>query len=157
MNPGEDKEFSWSTQTHEHREHSTDWYWTFIVGALALAGFAVFLGNILFAIIVVMGIGSILFLAARGPREHVIRIDERGVSVDGTRYPFNAIHSFWIERGVETPRLFITMNGVLSPHLSIPLSNKEEALKVQQLLSRVLTEEEQGPHFGENLARLIGL
>ncbi len=154
---GEEKEFSWTIETHEHKERTTDWYWTLIVLAVVAAGVSVFFGNVLFAIIMALGVGSILFLAARGPREHTIRIDERGLSVDGTRYPYKSIHSYWIERGTENPRLFITMSGIFSPHLSVQLTHKEEARALQQHLSRFIDEEEQGPHIGENLSRMLGI
>ena len=113
--------------------------------------------NTAIAIVVVLGLGSIGFLAARGPREHGVRIDERGISIDGTRSPYPSIHSFWIERGVAEPRLFITMNGVLSPHFSLPITHKDEAVKIHQHLSRFIQEEEQGPHWGEHVTRLLGL
>ncbi len=157
MIPGEDKEFSWTVQTHEHRERSTDWYWTIGVIALVGAGVSIYFGNVLFAVIMLLGLGSIGFLAARGPREHGVRIDERGISIDGTRYPYASIQSFWIERGVAEPTLFISMNGVLSPHFSLPLANKDDAVKLHQHLIRFIQEEEQGPHFGEHVARLFGL
>ena len=153
----EQKEFSWNIETHEHKEHSTDWYWAIGVVALVGAGVSIYFGNFLFAIIMVMGLGSIGFLAARGPREHTVHIDERGVSIDGTRYPYSSIHSYWIERGVERPHLFITMSGILSPHFSFPLQSKTEAQQLQQHLNKLIQEEEQGPHMGEHFARLLGL
>lgn len=148
---------SWSVTTHEHRERSTDWYWTLGVVALAGVGASIFFGNFLFAVIIALGAFSIGFLAVRGPREHLVRIDDRGISIDGTRYPFSAVHSYWVEHDVEDPRLFMTMRGILSPHFSLVLDNQAQGDLVRDHLKQHVNEEEQGPHAGEHLAQIFGL
>ncbi len=147
----------WSVTTHEHRERSTDWYWG--LGVIALAGgvAAVFFGNFLFAVIIAIGALSIGFLAARGPREHSVHIDDRGLSVDGTRYPYSAIHTFWVEHDSENPRLFMTMRGVLAPHFSLILDSAQQGADVREHLKTRVQEEEQGPHVGEHVAEIFGL
>lgn len=150
---------SWQVQTHEHRERSTDWYWGLGLGGVAAAGLSLFFGNILFALIILIGLGSIATLAARGPREHWMRLDSRGLSVDGTLYRFDSIQSFWIqpEDPYREPRLLVTTNGIFSPQLVIPLDNMTRAQNVRTYLKRHVQEEEQEAHLGEHLAELFGL
>ena len=150
-------EYTWTVTTHEHKERSNDWYWA--LGSIAVlgAGMAVFFGNGLLAIILIIGLGSIGFLAARGPREHTVRLGPRGVSVDGTRYPWEGVHSFWVEHEVAEPRLFLSMSGVLSPHITVELENTVEGDKLREYLKQFAKEEEHGPRLGENLAELFGL
>jgi hypothetical protein len=69
--PGGKEEMVWSVITHEHRERTTDWYWALGLVAIAGAVASVFFGNTLLAIIILLGAGSIGFLAIRGPREHI--------------------------------------------------------------------------------------
>jgi hypothetical protein len=96
--PEGNQEMSWSVITHEHKEHSVDWYWALGVLALAGAVLSVFFGNLLLAVIILLGAGSRwAYLVARGPREHEVKIDDRGLMIDGTRYPYSSIHSFWVE------------------------------------------------------------
>jgi hypothetical protein len=147
----------WSVVTHEHRERSTDWYWGLGVIALVACVASIFFGNVLFAVIIALGALSIGYLAARGPREHLVRIDDRGLTVDGTRYPFSAIHSYWVEHDTDTPRLFMTMRGVLAPHFSLMLDDAAQGEAVRAHLKRHVSEEEQGPHVGEHLAQIFGL
>lgn len=154
---GGTQEMSWSVMTHQHRERSTDWYWGLGVLALAGAAAAIFFGNVLFAIIIVMGASSIGFLAARGPREHAIKMDDRGLSVDGTRYPWTAVHSFWVEHDEETPYLFITMRGAFSPRIMVELDSRQQGDDVREHLRQRVAQEEQGPHIGERLANIFGL
>ena len=148
---------SWTVISHEHHERSADWYWTLGVGALAVIVISIFFGNLLFAVVIALGSASIGFLAARGPREHTVYIDNRGLSIDGTRYPFSAIHSFWVEHEAEDPRLFMTMRGVLAPHFSLELDDQSQAEVVRTHLKQHVAEEEQGPHVGEHLAQIFGL
>ncbi len=155
----EGQAISWQVQTHEHKDRSTDWYWGLGLGALVAAGVSLFFGNALFALIIVLGMGSIGVLAVRGPREHWVRIDTRGVSLDGTLYRFSSIQSFWVER--ETPhreaRLLVTTNGIFSPQLVIPLGTMVRAQNVRAFMRRHAEEEEQEAHVGEHLAELFGL
>ncbi len=150
---------SWQVETHEHKERSVDWYWGLGLGAAAAAGISLFFGNILFALIILMGLGSIATLAARGPREHWMKVDSRGVSMDGTLYRFASIQSFWIqpEDANHEARLLLTTNGLFSPQLVIPLGHMTRAQNVRAYLKRYVEEVEQEAHLGEHLAELFGL
>ncbi len=148
---------SWSVRGHEHRERSNDWYWGLGFIAVAVAGAAIFFGNFLFAVIILISASSIGFLVARGPREHSLKLDQRGIIIDGTRYPYASVHSFWVEHDTGTPRVFISMNGLVTPHLSFPLQDETEGTKVREFLKHYVAEEEQGPHVGERLAEIFGL
>ncbi len=140
-----------------HRERSVDWYWG--LGALALAGalVSIFFGNVLLAVIIGLGAFSIGMLASRDPREHSIKIDPRGLVIDGTRYPFSSVHSFWVERETSYPRLFVSMTGVVTSHFSFELKDEAHGNEVRAYLHRFAKEEEQGPHLGEHLAEIFGL
>jgi hypothetical protein len=157
MEQRQEQTISWSVQTHEHRERSSDWYWTLGLLGVVGAGFSIFFGNILLAAILVVGAGSIGFLAARGPREHEVSIDRRGITLDGTLYLYPTVQSFWVEEEASEPTLFLTTNSIVMPHVSVPLDDASHAAAVRTYLRRYLEEEEQWPHFGENVARMLGL
>ena len=150
---------SWHVLTHEHRERSADWYWGMGLGAAAAAGVSLFFGNILFALIIAIGIGSIAILAARGPREHSVRLDSRGLSMDGTLYRFSTIRSFWIqpEDQEHEARMLVATSGIFSPQLVIPLGHMTRAQNVRAFMRRHAQEEEQDAHLGEHLAEIFGL
>lgn len=164
---GQENTITWSVLTHTHKDRSTDWYWAF--GLVAVVGIAasIFFKNYMLAGILAIGMGSIAVLVARGPREHTVRIDKRGVVVDGTRYPFKSIKSFWVEVEeeldepdpdyVRQARLFLTTSGVLSPHMVVPLDDVAHAAQVRDYLVQHVQEEEQHPHFAEHLADILGL
>ena len=156
--PPQEQGISWEVDTHEHQDRSADWYWTLGLLALGGAALSIFFGNYLLAVILLLGGGCIGFLAARGPREHSVRIDQKGIMLDGTLYAHRNIVSFWVEEppGGE-PRLLVTTSGILHPQLVIPLLSTARASAVRQYLRRLAKEEEQHAHLGEHLAELFGL
>ncbi len=154
--PPQEQGLSWHVDTHEHKERSADWYWTLGLGALAGAALAVFFGNVLLGVILLLGGGSLGFLVARGPREHQVRVDQKGVTLDGTLYPYKNITSFWVEEGND-PKLLLTTSGMLHPQLVVPLLSAARAQSVRAYLRRFATEVEQHAHLGEHLAELFGL
>lgn len=148
---------AWTVITHVHKDRTTDWYWGLGVIAVAGAALSVWLGNILFALIILVGAGSIGALLARGPREHGVRIDNRGIAIDGTLYPFKSLKSFWVDRHPDAPRLYLMTQGIMTPHIMLPLESVAQADQIHSVLKRVVDEKEQQPHFGEHLAELFGL
>lgn len=152
----QEQAITWTVLTHEHKERSADWYWALGTLAVLGIGLSIFFGNILLAIIIAIGSLSIGFLAARGPREHAVRIDKRGISLDGTLYPYRSVHSFWVEEEGGT-RLFLSTTGFLTPRIIVPLDDVSHAQSVRTFLKSYLEEEEQHEHFGERLAELLGL
>lgn len=154
--PPQEQGLSWQVTTHEHKERTPDWYWTLGLLILVGAGLSIFFGNILLAVILLLGGGSLGYLVARGPREHTVKLDQKGVVLDGTLYPYKNIHSFWVEEHSE-PRLLLTTSGVLHPQLVIPLLSSARAMSVRSYLRRFLQEEEQRAHLGEHLAEIFGL
>jgi hypothetical protein len=125
--------------------------------AVAAAAVSVWLGNLLFAIVILVGVGSLGALFLRGPREHAVRIDNRGIHIDGTLYPYRSIQSFWVERDPGYPRLYLMTHAVVAPHVTLPLESVVQAEQVRSYLKRIVREEEQEPHFGEHLANMFGL
>jgi hypothetical protein len=155
--PHVDQELSWQVASHTARERSNDWYWG--LGGLAVVGIivSILFSNTLLAIIIALGAFSLGYLALQQPREHSISIGPRGIAVDGTRYPWRGVRSFWVEHSEHHPRLFVTMNGVLAPHISIYLGDTVEADSVRRTLKRHVPEVEQGPQLGEHLSDMLGL
>lgn len=152
----EGQNIAWQVHSHAGRERSADWYWALGLAALAGAAVSIYFQNWLFAGVLIIGAISIGVLAARSPREHGVRVDARGVSVDGTLHPYASIQSFWVEEG-ENPRLFVSTKSIINPHLTLLLEDRARAGQVRSFLRKYAREEEQGPHFGEHIAEIFGL
>ncbi|HUD02785.1 MAG TPA: hypothetical protein VMR46_02050 [Candidatus Paceibacterota bacterium] len=148
---------SWDVVTHVHKERTNDWYWALGLVAFAGAALSLWLGDILFSIIIILGAGSLGVLAARGPREHGVHISDKGIAIDGTLYNYRSIKSFWVDKNPERPRLYLMTQGIVAPHITLPLENVAQADQVRSYLRPKLEEVEQEPHFGEHFLELIGL
>lgn len=162
----------WQVLTHEHRDRSTDWYWGFGILAVVGIGLCVYFGNMLFALIIALAAISIGVLLARGPREHDVHVHPRGVTLDGTLYPYPALQSFWVhvedpyELGVPEeyheefePRshLLLTTTSYIHPTLTIPLDDLDHAQEVRDYLVAYVVEEKQERHFSDHVAEALGL
>lgn len=160
-----EQSISWQVTTHAHHTHSSDWYWSIGLATLVGIGLSAYFSNYMLAVILFVGIGSIAILSIRGPRTHSVKIDKRGVSVDGSLHPYRTIQSFWVMiEGEDDDQphdakafLLLTTEGILSPHITIPLDDADHAQEVRAYLRAFVEEEEQWPHMGERLAELIGL
>jgi hypothetical protein len=153
----ESHEISWNVVSHAAHERSNDWYWGLGAIAIGSAILSIIFGNILLAIIIGLGSLSIGVLAAKQPREHSVTLSPRGVSIDGTLYPYRSVHSFWVEEHQGDPRLFLSMQGIISPHYSLYLGQDINPSDVRTYLKKYVQEEEQGPQFGEHVAEMFGL
>jgi len=158
----EDSGISWRVDTHEHQERSNDWYWGLGLVTIAGAGLAVFFGNALFAVIILLGLGSLGVLIARGPREHEVRVTSRGLHMDGTLYRWSGVDSFWVEDERALPagrqaHLLVTTQGILHPQLIIPIGDLNRARNLREYLRRIVKEEEQEPHLGHHVVQMFGL
>ncbi len=156
MSPSE-KELLWHVASHSNQPHSNDWYWG--LGGIALVGViaSVAFGNSLLAIIIALGGFSVGYLALQRPREHTISLGPTGIAIDGTRYSYSNVRSFWVEHVDTDARLFITMKGALVPHFSIYLADSIEAEEVRSYLKQHVAEVEQGPQLGDRVADIFGL
>ena len=155
---------SWSVLTHEHRERSNDWYWALGLLAVVGIGVSIYFSNVLLAIILALGVGSIIFLSIRGPREHDVTITPRGVTIDGTLYRYPSIRSFWVsiedvpdDSYEPRARLFLSTPSILHPTFMLPLDSLDHAEAVRDYLLDYIEEVEQEPHFAEHVAELLGI
>jgi hypothetical protein len=155
--PQQEQEISWRVASHHLRERTNDWFWWLGAAAIIGAAASIFFGNALLAIIIILGAGSIGFLATQTPREHTVSISPRGISIDGTRYPYKSVHSFWVEEHQGDPKLYLSMSGILSSHFSLYIAEGVEPDQVRKYLKRYAAEEEQGPQIGERVAEIFGL
>ena len=87
---------SWNAPAHIHTEKKPDWYWTVGIITLALAVVAVLFDQIITGIFIVVAATTLVLLSSKPPRILACEINDRGIMVDDTLYPFLSLESFWI-------------------------------------------------------------
>ncbi len=151
------EKLEWEALEYPYREKTPDWFWALGIIATAATVTAVIFGNILFAVLIVIGSFTLAMYAARAPRRLTFRITDRGVTVGPELHPYSTLHCFWVEdrEGTEHDRILLKSNKFFSPQISIPLggTNPETA---RSLLLRYLKEEEHKEGFSSKVLELFG-
>jgi hypothetical protein len=120
------KEFSWHTHEYVHREKTQDWFWVLGIVSAGAAVTSIIFGNILFAIVIVIGAFVLALFAARPPGVISVEINSKGVRVDKTLYPFKSLKSFWIDEDHhDGARLILVSQKVIMPYVTVPVAHDE--------------------------------
>ena len=136
------KRISWQTPEYVFRERTPDWFWTLGIIAAASAVTSIIFGNILFAIIIVIGAFAIALHSSREPRIIKIEINERGIAVGRDVYLFRSIHSFWIDdEHHDGMRLVLRSERAFAPLVMLPLANDTDVSSVREHLKHHIKEE----------------
>ncbi|OGG71635.1 hypothetical protein A3A35_00490 [Candidatus Kaiserbacteria bacterium RIFCSPLOWO2_01_FULL_51_21] len=146
----------WDGYEYEFRRRSSDWYWALLILTFAGAATAFILDDPLFALIILIGAFALALFAAKKPVLTQFAIQERGIKIDTTLYPYETLESFWIageERAA--PRLIIKSKKVIMPFLIIPL---DEALveNVDRYLKDKLPREEHEEPMSHRVMEMFG-
>ncbi len=120
------KEFSWHTHEYVHREKTQDWFWVLGIVAAGAAITSIIFGNVLFAIVIVIGAFVLALFAARPPNVISVEINAKGVRVEKTLYPFRSLKSFWIDEDHhDGARLILVSQKMIMPYVTVPVAHEE--------------------------------
>jgi hypothetical protein len=143
---------AWSALEYEHRQHSSDWFWTLGIIGLGGAILAIVFSNVLFALFIVLGAVTLGLHAIKHPRVVSFEINDRGIVVDGTLFPYATLESYDIHDHHRIPRLVIKSQKLVMPHITVPieevtpedvynaLSDKLPMIEVPETLAEKLME-----------------
>lgn len=150
---------SWEAYEHIHEPKTADWFWALWVISLAIAGASIILGNYIFAILVIVAAGALHIHAHHLPRIVTFILNEKGVRIDKTFYPYKTLESFDIETH-ETEfgtfaKLFIKSKKTLMPLIVAPIAQVHPE-DVREYLSIFLEEEEHHENVGEKILEWLG-
>lgn len=148
--------FAWKALEYEHRERSHDWFWA--VGIIAVGGavLAILFNDLLFAVVIVVAAVAIILHAVRHPGELTCEIQDKGILVNTTLYPYRTLESFWIHEHKETKELVLTSQKLFMPHIQVPLADDINPDAVRDILLDYLPEEEVLPSLSEKVMELVG-
>ena len=93
----DDTVFSWEVDEYIERDRSNDWFWT--VGLIVLTGIviSIILKNFVFAMFLLVAAGTLSVFIFRKPERLAVTIDNRGVQIEHTFYPYKELKQFWVE------------------------------------------------------------
>ena len=144
---------TWSVEEYPHKEKGADWYWALGIIAVIGAALSVVYGNILFAVIIVLGGAMLGYYALRRPQVIRISISDEGIAIDDYLYPFDTLKGFNVEEHQLGSYLLIESSRSLIPVTSIPLP--AEGLDFQALRELLRTRIEEKEHITEPTSHRI--
>ena len=146
----------WETLEYEHKEKSSDWYWALGIIAVSIAITAVILDNVLFAVLILLGTFLAAVFATKKPDVIRCQINDRGVLINRTFYPYRELESFWVEDSFEGgEKLILKSRKTLMPHIIIPIADISPE-SAREALREFLEEEEMSEPLSQKIMELFG-
>lgn len=146
----------WEAPEHHHVDKSSDWFW--VLGIIALCGAvaAFFLGNFLFALVVLLGAGVMALRAVKPPEIVTFMVGNKGVRAGEKLFTYSALESYFIDEEDEKgPQLLLKAKSMYSPLIVMPIP--EEYLdEIEDILRERLPEEELQEPLGHKLLEMFG-
>ncbi len=155
MNP-EVKSIEWEAPAHYFLEKKADWFWA--LGILTLAGTvaAIFVGNILFGILVLLSGAIMGIMANREPEIIPFALTTRGVHIDEVLYPYTTLESYYIEtENPQGPLLFLKSERTFMHLIVIPLP-EDYVDEIEAIIERRLRQEHLEEPLGHKILELLG-
>lgn len=146
---------SWKDYEYKHSPKDARWFWYVIGVAVVFIIISIFSRNILFIFFIVIGAGSFILSVLRRPKHILYGVTNKGIVIDKSLYPFEAIESFCI-REEEENVLVLKSEKTFMPYITLPLE-KTDSKDVKDILLKKLPEEEHEKTLVEVFFEYIGL
>ena len=146
----------WETLEYEYIPKSNNWFWSVGIITLGIMFASALLGNVLFAILVLIGGLAVIIYGARKPKKVSFSFDSRGLQIDKRLFPYENLRSFWIHYDPPYKKLLtIEPKKIFMPTLIIPLGDTDPNA-VREYLLKFLKEERREESFIQTISHLIG-
>ena len=146
----------WDAHVYEHKQRSSDWFWAvgIVVASVAIA--SIILGNIIFAILIIVASFALSLFINRPPETIHNIIDENGVTRSNIRYPYDTLHSFWIDEEHSHKKILLRSKKTFMPLIIVPLGEGSDAENLHEVLVARLEEKYYSLPFVEKLLEYLG-
>lgn len=150
------KGFSWQTPEYEYKQRAQDWYWTVGILAAALVVVFIIMGNALFGLVVAIATFALTLFSARKPLVVQVDVDDKGVRIAKTLYPYASLDSFGIDgEDRNMPKLHLKSKKVVMPLVSVPIA-LDDIDSLRDYLRGKLTEETFEPSLIQTIFERLG-
>jgi len=147
---------TWEALEHEPRENSTDWYWALGIISISVALASILIGNILFAVVILMGAVLLALHTRRDPRVVRHEINTRGIVSDRYLYPYETLESFWVEHPeLPNPKLIVKSKKTFVPYIILPLDDIDGEY-IRYYLGAFLKEEPHSEPLSHKIMEYLG-
>ena len=149
-------QLKWGALEYEYIPKSNNWFWSVGIIAISVAFASVLLGNMLFAILVMIAATTIILYGAKKPKKVMFSFTARGLQIDSRLFPYENLRSFWIH--YEPPakkNIVIEPKKLFMPAIIIPLGDADPNI-IREHLLKFLKEERHEESIAQTISRLLG-
>ena len=147
---------SWDTLERHHTEKSSDWYWAVGIVSFTAAALAFMFGQVIFGILIVVSAVALTLHASVAPREMHVEINDRGIIIDNTLYPFLHLESFWIDPDYYPSKIILKSQKTFMPFMHIHIHNDIDPEEVRRILLTYIAETEHEEPLTVKLMERLG-
>ena len=146
---------SWNAPEHYHVEKTPDWYWGVGIITLALAVVAFIFGNIITGIFVLVAAITLVLHASKPPRTIYHEVNDRGLVIHDTLYPFVSLESFWIPHDEFPSKIILKSRKTFMPFI-IMLIDETDPEEIREVMLKYIAETEHREHFLHHILERLG-
>ncbi len=146
---------SWNAPTHLYTEKRPDWYWAVAVITLALAAVSFIFGEVVTGIFVIVAALALVLHASKPPREIYCEVNDRGIMIDATLYPFVGLDSFWIPHDQFPHKIILKSRKLLMPFIIIYIDQIDPE-EIREVLLRYIAETEHHEPLLKHVIEMAG-
>ena len=146
---------SWDTPEHHHTEKNNDWYWAVGIITLTAAALAFIFGDVIFGILIIVGVFALLVHASRTPRIIHIEINDRGIIIDNILYPFLTLESFWIDAHEQPSKIILKSAKIFMPYITVQIADADKE-KIREILLNYIAETEHQEPVSQKILERLG-
>jgi len=150
-----DEDITWQAPEFNYTPKGPDWYWTVGIIALTLIVIAILSGNLLFAFVLLVGSTALSYQASRKPGLAEFAVNNHGVRVNETLYPYSDVESFWVEDNPHEQKLILQSQKLLMPYIIIPIVDVDPQ-ELRHYLLQFIPEEHHKEPLSQKIMEYLG-
>lgn len=154
----EEEIIKWQAPEYNYTEKSSEWFWAFGIISISLIVASFIAMNITLAIIFILGAFSLMMLAVKKPFNVNIEINNKGILIGNSFYPYKNLDSFGIEYYKDHVLLIIHSKKMIMPQISIIIDiDQVDPEYVKEYLENFLEEKDHAESVVYKISEKIGL
>lgn len=146
----------WDAREYEHKERSADWFWAVWIVVFAIVTVSVIFGNVIFAILILIATFTLSLFINREPDNIHVIVDEKGITKGRLHYPYQSLHSFWIDNEHPHKKILLRSRKSFLPLIIVPLGEEIDTERLARKLTHYLDEGYQSLPFLERVLEYLG-
>ena len=112
---------SWQAPEYAHKKKSVDFLWAVGLIALVISAVAIWFGNYVFAVFILISGATLIMFTIREPNDMDFSIDDKGLKIGKDIYPWKTLKGFNMIDGAPYGKLLVETSKYFLPVYTIPV------------------------------------